>query len=269
MKYKLGFIGTGVMAGAIINRILHSIDTLDLVASDVIVYDLDENKLDEFVKQGAVKGTSTDDVFQNAEIVMLGVKPQFYADILINTKAIKSKTILSIMAGVKIDTLRKYLGNEVGITRIMPNTPCTIGKGVMALTFDNCSNDTQDFILSLLRTCGTTLIIDESKFDAVTSISGSGPAYVYAFADAMVQAGISGGLTLEESKLLTLATIEGSASYAKIAEYELNILVDRVCSKGGTTIEAINVLKENNLSNIVGRAIDACREKSELLSKKL
>ncbi|MBR2480819.1 MAG: pyrroline-5-carboxylate reductase [Clostridia bacterium] len=269
MKYKIGFIGTGVMAGAIINRILSSIDTLELNASDIIVYDLDESKLNQFTAKGAVKGNSTDEIFNDAEIVMLGVKPQFYAEILANTKAIKSKSILSMMAGVKIQTLRGFVGGSIGIARIMPNTPCSIGKGVMALTFDNCDNYTQSFILSLLKTCGTTLVIEESKFDAVTSISGSGPAYVYTFANAMVQAGVKGGLTFEESKLLTLATIEGSALYANVAEYELETLVERVCSKGGTTIEAVNVFKNRGLSEIVGEGIEACREKSKLLSEKL
>ena len=269
MKYKIGFIGTGVMAGAIINRILSAIDTLDLSSNEIIAYDLDENKLNEFANKGVVKGSSTNEIFENANIVVLGVKPQYYAEILSNTSTINAKTIISIMAGVKIATLRNYLGNEVGITRIMPNTPCTIGKGVMAVTFDKCANETQSFILSLLNTCGTTLVIEESKFDAVTSISGSGPAYVYAFADAMVKSGVKGGLTEEESKLLTLKTLEGSASYAGVAEYELSTLVERVCSKGGTTIEAINVFKDKGLAEIIIEGVDACREKSKLLSEKL
>lgn len=268
MKYKLGFVGAGVMAGAILKRILGSIDNLPLNASDVIVYDLDENKLNEFTKMGAVKGESSNQIFDEAEIVMLGVKPQFYADILRATPSISAKTILSIMAGVKIEKLKTFFGDR-GIVRIMPNTPCTIGKGVMAVTFDGCEQETEQFVLELLNTCGKTLVIEESKFDAVTSISGSGPAYVYAFADAMVQAGIKGGLTKEESKLLTLATLEGSASYAGIAEFELGTLVERVCSKGGTTIEAINVFNENRLSDIIEKGITACREKSILLSEKL
>ncbi|MBO7178143.1 MAG: pyrroline-5-carboxylate reductase [Clostridia bacterium] len=269
MKYKLGFVGTGVMAGAIIERIIGAKDALNLDLASIVAYDLDESKLNKFVSLGISKGASAYEVLENAEIVMLGVKPQFYADILTTATTINAKTILSIMAGVKIATLRKYLGENVGIVRIMPNTPCVVGKGVMALTFDNCDSEVERFVLSILETCGRTLIIDESKFDAVTSISGSGPAYVYAFADAMVQAGIKGGLTKEESKLLTLATLEGSATYAGIAEFELDTLVERVCSKGGTTIEAITIFKDKGLAEIVGEGIDACREKSKLLSEKL
>ena len=269
MKYKIGFIGTGVMAGAIIDRFLASFDNFDIDYKDIVVYDLDSSKMQKYATKGISIGLSANDILENSEIAMLGVKPQFYADILKNAPIINAKTIISIMAGVKIDTLRKYLGGNVGIARVMPNTPCTIGKGVMAVCYDNCSNNATELIGNILNTCGKVINIVESKFDAVTSISGSGPAYVYLFADAMVQAGIKGGLTLEESKALALATIEGSALYASSAEYDLPTLVERVCSKGGTTIEAINIYKESNLEAIVGKGIDACREKSKILSEKL
>ncbi len=268
MKYKIGFIGTGVMAGAIIDRFLSAIDKFDLDYNDIAVYDIDQSKMKKYASIGLSAGISANDILENAEITMLGVKPQFYADILKTASIINSKTIISIMAGVKISTLRKYVTN-CAVVRVMPNTPCTIGKGVMAVCYDNCDNLTIEFIDAILNTCGKVIRIEENKFDAVTSISGSGPAYVYLFADAMVQAGIKGGLTLEESKTLTLATIEGSALYASQAEYDLSTLVERVCSKGGTTIEAISVYKDNNLESIVGRGIDACREKSKILSEKL
>lgn len=268
MKYKIGFIGAGVMAGAIIDRFLTSFDSFMLDYKDVAVYDLDKSKMEKYANVGLSLGESANDILANSEIAMLGVKPQFYADILKNAPSINAKTIISIMAGVKIETLRNYLG-DIGIARVMPNTPCTIGKGVMAVCYDKCDEDTVALIDAILNTCGKVINVEERKFDAVTSISGSGPAYVYLFADAMVQAGIKGGLTLRESKALALATIEGSALYASQAEYDLPTLVDRVCSKGGTTIEAINVFKDNNLEAIVGKGIEACREKSKILSEKL
>ncbi len=269
MKYKIGFIGAGVMAGAILTRFLNSIDHFDIGAGDVAVYDLDTSKTDYFSNMGATALSSANDVLANSEIVLLGVKPQFYADILNNAETVNAKTIISIMAGVKISTLRNYFSTSIGICRIMPNTPCTVGKGVMAVTFDGCDLDTEAFITKILNTCGETLVITEDKFDAVTSISGSGPAYVYLFADSMVKAGIQGGLTEEESKKLALLTIEGSALYASQAEFDLPTLVDRVCSKGGTTIEAINVFKNKNLPEIIAEGIAACKDKSEILSNKL
>ncbi len=269
MKYKIGFIGAGVMAGAIIDRFLAEFEKFNLIKEKIAVFDLDDKKMEKYASLGLTKAQSTDDVLHNSEIVMLGVKPQFYADILKNAQCINAKSVISIMAGVKINTLRKYLGNDVGVCRVMPNTPCTIGKGVMAICYDNCSEDTQNLINAIFDTCGKLVFVTEDKFDAVTSISGSGPAYVYLFADAMVQAGIKGGLSLEESKSLALATIEGSALYASNAEYDLTTLVERVCSKGGTTIEAITTFKDNKFEEIVIKGIDACREKSKILSEKL
>ena len=269
MKYKIGFIGAGVMAGAIIDRFLEKFDSFNLQKKDIAVYDLAEDKMEKYSALGLTKGESANDILQNAEIVVLGVKPQFYENILRNAPSINAKTFISIMAGVKISTLRKIVGQNVGVCRVMPNTPCAIGKGVMAVCYDNCNEETQNLINAILTTCGKLVFVSEDKFDAVTSISGSGPAYVYLFADAMVQAGIKGGLSLEESKALALATIEGSALYAGKAEYDLKTLVERVCSKGGTTIEAINIFKDNGLENIVGKGIEACREKSKILSEKL
>ena len=109
----------------------------------------------------------------------------------------------------------------------------------------------------------------ESNFDVVSSISGSGPAYVYMFINALTKAGIEGGLSPEDSKKLALMTVEGSAAYAAAADYDLNTLTDRVCSKGGTTIEAVEVFREKDLFGIVSAAVKACRDKSEFLSKKL
>ena len=269
MQYKIGFIGTGVMAGAILDRFLTSIGDFSISINEIAVFDLDTNKTQKYKDQGVSVLSSTDEILANCQITVLGVKPQFYADILKNTTKINSETILSIMAGVKINTLRSYLGEKIGVVRVMPNTPCTIGKGVMAVCFDNVIDDTEQFITNVLNTCGKTIIISEDKFDAVTSISGSGPAYVYMFADAMVKAGINGGLTEEESKQLALKTIEGSALYASMAEFDLGTLVERVCSKGGTTIEAVNVFNDLDLYGIVDKAIEACRKKSEYLSEKL
>lgn len=269
MKYKIGFIGAGVMAGAIIDRFIASFDKFNLKLDDLAVFDLNDEKMEKYRGLGLSVATSTNDLLLNSEIVMLGVKPQFYREILDQATEINANTIISIMAGVKISTLRSIVGNSIGIVRVMPNTPCTIGKGVMAVCYDGCLTENENLINQILNTCGKVINVTEDKFDAVTSISGSGPAYVYLFAQAMTQAGVKGGLTEEESKALALHTLEGSALYASQAEYDLNTLVDRVCSKGGTTIEAINVFKNEKLEEIVEKAIDACREKSKILSEKL
>ena len=121
----------------------------------------------------------------------------------------------------------------------------------------------------MLSACGGVVILDESKFDAVTSVSGSGPAYVYMFAKGMIEGGMNGGLSYEESKQLALNTIIGAADLALNSEENLDTLVDKVCSKGGTTIEAVEVYKDRNLVEIVAEGVEACRKKSALLSEKL
>ena len=271
MKYKLGFIGAGVMAGSILDRIIATgkLNDFGLKPSDIAVYDLDEAKRKKFADMGVSVASSSDELLAESESVLLGVKPQFYADILKAAPVINAKNVISIMAGVKIATLRKYFKPETGITRVMPNTPCRIGKGIAAVTFDNTDEAHEALVKGLLGVCGAVIVLEESKFDAVTSISGSGPAYVFMFADAMVRAGVEGGLSVEESRALALATIEGSAAFASIAGEDLLTMTDKVCSKGGTTIEAVDVFRAKDLYGTVSEAIGACRKKSELLSEKL
>lgn len=269
MKYKFGFLGTGVMAGAILNRILLSATDNMLLPSEILIFDTAVEKTANFEKQGVVVASDANMLFAECERVLIGVKPQMYADILRNIKIVNAKTIISIMAGVKINTLKEYLPENTSIIRVMPNTPCFIGKGMMGIAFDGVSEEEKDFVISVFSACGTVLEIAENKFDALTSISGSGPAYVYMFANAMIKAGIAGGLSEEEARTLTFATIEGSSSYASVAPYNLDTMVDRVCSPGGTTIEAVTIFKDNNLEGIIQDGITACREKSKLLSDKL
>lgn len=266
--YKLGFIGVGVMAGAILDRTLEHANALGLTAGDIVIYDPLEEKTAPYAKQGVCVAESASAVLA-AETVVLGVKPQAYADIFKEHLEIHAKTVVSIMAGVRIATLRNVLGSRTGIARVMPNTPARVGKGMSAVCFDGVTAEQRIFILGILDACGKVLEIAEEKFDAVTSISGSGPAYVYLFAAGLVQGGVAGGLTAEESRTLALQTIEGAAALAAVTPVPLETLTERVCSKGGTTIEAVDLFKARGLEEIIQDGVTACREKSKLLSEKL
>lgn len=268
MRYKLGFLGAGVMAGAILDNVLINTSKLGIKAADVAVFDIDNGKVAAYAEKGATPVITAEALFADCEIVLLGVKPQYYAEILAKIDNIGCKTVVSIMAGVKTSTLRKALGN-IGIVRVMPNMPCRIGEGMSALAFDKVDIGTTSFVKSVFDACGKAIIISEDKFDAVTSISGSGPAYVYMFIDGLVQGGIEGGLTLEESKVLAIQTLIGAAKLAERDGTPLEVLVDRVCSKGGTTIEAVGYYKEAGLTDIVKEGVKRCRDKSRLLSDKL
>lgn len=269
MQYKLGFLGAGAMAGAILDNAIDNVNTLGIGTSALAVYDIDEAKRAFYAKKGVHPAASASELFENCETVLLGVKPQYYAAILADIKIYRCKAVASIMAGVKISTLRKVLGNNMGIIRIMPNMPCRIGEGMSALAFDKTEESIATFITSVFAACGRTLVISEDKFDAVTSISGSGPAYVYLFAAGLIKGGIEGGLTEAEARLLALQTLKGAAMLAAADDTALDTLVDRVCSKGGTTIEAIDYYRSADLPGIIGEGVRRCREKSKLLSDKL
>ncbi len=264
MSYKLGFVGLGVMGGTILSRFM---DTSTLSPESIVVFDALSDKVAAFTARGATKAASLEDVL-SAEVVFLAVKPQNYKEILQNNQ-VSCRTLVSIMAGVKTETLLKLLPEGTSVCRIMPNTPAFVGKGASGVTFVKVIDEDKALIEKILTSMGEYVEISEDKFDAVTAISGPGPAYVYMFAAALTKAGIEGGLSPEESKALALQTIEGSAAYAKIAEFDLDALTERVCSKGGTTIEAVQVFREEGLEKIVSDAVKACRLKSEELSRKL
>ncbi len=267
--YKLGLIGAGVMAGAILDRVIDNVANLDLEISEVAVFDLSEDRCNYFKAKGVNILNSANEICEQAEIVLLGVKPQFYAEILEKITNYNCKIVMSIMAGIKVATLKKAIKSDVGIVRMMPNTPCQIGKGVVAMCFDGICDDDRAFITALMGGCGSTLEINDNQFDAVTSVSGSGPAYVYMFAEGLIQGGMAGGLSYEQSRLLALKTIEGTAMLASNSQLSTDVLVEKVCSKGGTTIEAVNSFKNDNLIEILKKGVEKCRARSQELSDNL
>lgn len=268
MQYKLGFIGVGVMAGAILNCALDHLDTIGLRAEDIVACDKDGQKLLSFAARGVATTESAAEVLACSEIVLFGVKPQFYAEMLRSIDEINAKTLVSIMAGVRIETLQKATG-IASVCRVMPNLPCRVGKGISALSFVGVEENHRKIVTAVFASCGKTIEIDESQFDAVTSVSGSGPAYVFIVAAGMIAGGMKGGLTYEQSKQLALATLEGSAMFAAQSDLPLDELVQSVCSKGGTTIEAVEIYRNRGLESLLVDGIDACRMKSELLSRNL
>ncbi len=250
-KYKLGFIGCGNMAKAIINGLLDS----NLLSSK-----------DIFISTPSISAPYREVPFTNdnkevtsvCEYVVLAVKPQIFKTISADLANIKCKCVISIMAGVNTDTIARVC-NCNQVIRIMPNTPCSIGEGVSAITSLNADEDS--------KTISKVVRVEEKYFDAVTSISGSGPAYVYYFIKAMIDGGVKGGLSFDQSKELTIATMIGASKMVANSSEELDVLIQKVCSKGGTTIQAIDTFKENFVDRSIIEGIDKCRKRSEELSK--
>lgn len=266
MKYTLGIIGTGFMASAIISGALSK---NVLGSSAICAYDINKDSLASFCKTGIHPCSSIDELLSSTEIVMMSVKPQNAEEIFQKNDFSKVSAVLSIMAGITLDSMQKMLCLEdIGIARVMPNMPCSIGSGYSGVCFnDKINAQSRSLVLDIFSACGEASVIAEEKFDALTSISGSGPAYVYTFISGLIKGGLEGGLTYEEAKRMAVATVQGAAELVKKSDDDLDCMVKKVCSKGGTTIEAINVFKEKNLEQTIIDGIAACRKRSKELSQ--
>lgn len=267
-RYKLGVIGCGFMANAILKGVVLS-DFMS--ARKIIVSDPDESKLDDVNSELGVEVTTDNrKVAEECEFLLFAVKPQSFDEVAKGISDIRVEKVISIMAGLKRGYIKNALGvGLIKVARCMPNLPCSIGSGAMGVDmsdFNKNPDDTQ-FITMLFSCLGRVLSLSEDKLDAVTGISGSGPAYVFMFIDSLIDAGVKNGLTADEAMTLAVQTVIGSAEMVQNSEKSTSELIMSVCSKGGTTIEAVKTLEENNFRGTVGEAVDACVKRSQELSK--
>ena len=266
VKFKLGIIGAGVMGQAILKSIA---EKKLLAPSNISVFDLSKEKTETLKENGFSVCSSAKELVAESEYILIAVKPQHFDSLAEEIKLSEKNTVISIMAGIKTSTLSAKLGKTIGIARVMPNTPCQIGKGVCAVVYKNLNEEKQSFVKQLLSCCGEVVDVEEQYFDAVTSVSGSGPAYVYMFIDGMIKGGIDGGLSYEQSKKLAVNTVIGAALLSLSSDDLPEILTEKVCSKGGTTIEAVKVYREKGLETLIREGISACRKRSEEMSKSI
>ena len=254
-KFKLGVIGAGFMSKAIVNGLILS---KTISVEEVFVSDVSIDALKSYDNIGVSTTTNNDDVFNQCEYVLLAIKPQtFYS--LENVKVDTDVKIVSIMAGVNKAKIKEKLGSRK-VARCMPNTPVSVGFGAVGIDVEDFSQEEErEFIIGLFSSVSKVVLLNESKLGAVTGISGSSPAYFYLFAKSLIDAGVKNGLSNEDAEKLVVATMKGSAQMIENrGDKTLDDLITAVCSKGGTTIEAINVFKNNELPKIVDNAVFAC-----------
>lgn len=259
-KFKLGVIGAGFMASSIINGALKS-GTVN--KQEVIMSDISEEYLSKAKSMGV--NITTDNLFlaNNCEYVLFAVKPQNCNDVLSSIKNTTCKKFITIMAGIKINKIISVI-KGAKVARCMPNTPCSIGCGAVGIDATMFSDKKDlDFISSLFSSIAQVIFVDESKLNAVTGISGSAPAYFYLFIKCLIDAGVKNGLSVKDAKTLATATMVGSGKMIQQNEEKsLEDLINAVCSKGGTTIEAVKVFNDKKLNQIVEQAVDACVKRS-------
>lgn len=260
-KFKLGVIGAGFMSSAIINGVIRS---KILLPSDIIVSDVSDEKLEKMASIGVSTSKDNLDVCNLSDFVLFAVKPQSFGEVLSAIKETTCEKFISIMAGVKKDTIKFGFINNVCVARCMPNTPCAISNGAVGIDLTDFEFESDKrFIKNLFSSLACVVEVDESLLGTVTGVSGSAPAYFYLFLKSIVDAGVKRGLSYDDAKTLAVNTMIGAGKMVlENPEKSLDELINAVCSKGGTTIEAIKVFNENDISSITDKAVDACVKRS-------
>lgn len=264
---NLAVIGTGNMGQALVRGIVGKGAHLP---AEVFLYDDDREKARELAgSTGCVFCADLGDAVGQADALLLAVKPQTVpaAAGQITECLRKDILVISIAAGVTIDSLRKaFVRKHLPIVRVMPNTPALIGCGAAALSFSGTDASQEAYCMMLFEACGLAVRVDESKMDAVTGLSGSGPAYGFIFIEAMADAGVRLGLGRGDALKLAAMTLKGAAAMVLETGVHPAELKDRVCSPGGTTIAAVQALEEGRFRAAVMEAVCAAADRSRELS---
>ena len=238
--------------------------------SFINVFDVSSEKLDEISKLGVNAISSSQDVVKNSDIIVLAVKPQNYAEVLEALKEVVStdKTFVSIAAGISINYVQSALGCECPVVRVMPNTPLLLKKGASALCpSGNISEENKQIVYDMFAGSGVCEYITEDHMNEIIAVNGSSPAYIYMFAKAMADYAVSVGIDYDKALNLICATLEGSAAMLKESGDTPDVLIEKVSSKGGTTIEALNKLREHGFTEAIDDAMKACTKRAEELGK--
>lgn len=214
---------------------------------------------------------SPQEAYRSANMVLLAVKPQMIGDLLQSLKqtAKESKPlVITIAAGISTDYIKSYLGSDTPVIRVMPNTPLLIGQGASALCHTpEVTAEQFSRVRALFDALGVTACIEESQMNAIISVNGSVPAYVYYFLRALMQAAEKEGIDPEVAKLLLCHTFIGSANMVLQSEDDIDELIRKVCSPGGTTLAALAEFDRNGISAAIQAGCDACRNRAEELGK--
>ncbi|SDB43040.1 pyrroline-5-carboxylate reductase [Pseudobutyrivibrio sp. YE44] len=263
---KIGFIGTGNMGTAMMGGIISSgiVDPEDVMASDIFQAALDKVN-EEFSVNTSI---SNRDVVEFADIVFLAVKPQYLKDAIDGVKDMDftDKVVVSIAAGQSLERLTSLFGKELKLIRVMPNTPALVGEGMSALSpNDLVTEEESETVLELFESFGKAEIVPERLQDAVVGISGSSPAYVYMFIEALADGAVAEGMPRAQAYKFAAQAVLGSAKMVLETGEHPGVLKDNVCSPGGTTIEAVAALEALGFRNAVIEAERVCIEKSREL----
>ena len=266
MKDKIGFIGAGNMGEALIKGILKA---RLLSSQKVYASDTRETRLKQLQKTYGIKiFKDNKELVSQVNIILLAVKPQNMEEVLSEiAPAIEKKhLVISIAAGITTSYISKRLNDTISVVRIMPNTPALVQEGASALAMGKHANKSDlKSVQKLFESVGKTVVVDESLMDAVTGLSGSGPAYVFLVIEALLDAAVGIGLNRDLARKLVIETVLGSAELVKQTGKQPMELKDMVTSPCGTTIAGLAELEKNGLRHAFNEALkSACKRSQEL-----
>ena len=258
---KIGFIGMGNMGYAMLKGVLNVFEP-----SDIIFTCPDLDKCKRISDETGVKyAESNAECANNAQYIVLAVKPQVYSAVMKNIVNVtrEDSVVISIAPGITIDSIKDNLGINTKVVRAMPNTPALIGEGMTGVAYNasDYSFDERDVIDKFFNSFGKVVYVDEKLMDGIVCASGSSPAYVYMFIEAMADSVVKYGIKRDDAYKLVAQTVLGSAKMVLESGEHPAVLKDKVCSPGGTTIQAVSALEENGFRNALIKATDACYDK--------
>ena len=260
MKY--GFIGCGNMGGALIRAAAKT-------TKDIMIADFDNEKAVELANELGLTVGDNKTIAAECDRIFLGVKPQVMAQMLDGIKDVladKKPTLISMAAGLTTAKIKEMAG-EMPVIRIMPNTPVSVGKGVVLYCAKGVAQDVVNDFVKDMQYSGKLYLIDEDLIDAGCSVSGCGPAFMYTFASAIAKGGEQCGLSKSQAIEFAAATMAGAAQMLLTSDKTPEQLTDAVCSKGGSTIEGVKVLKNSDFENIICSCIKAAYKRNRELGK--
>ena len=263
---KFFIVGLGNIGGAILKGIIPQV----LREDDISVYDVNKSRLQSFLNSKTEVVDTIEKGVKNAESILLAVKPQDMEDVLKEIRCAVSERnlIISIAAGVTINYIKKILGGNTKVARVMPNLCISVKEGASACCFSSdCTNEDKQFVGSLFKALGITLSVDENKMDIVTGISGSGPGYLFKIMELLIDIGKKEGLKEDNSRKLVYQTVLGAATLAITSDIPARALREKVTSRAGTTEAALKIMDEYKIEEMFRDTIKAAINRANELAK--
>ncbi len=272
---KIGFLGVGNMGSSILKGYISNENSKN---DEFIIFNRTKEKAEAIKKQIEFNNLTTnikiaeskEELVEKSDIFFIGVKPKDYEDVLTQIASVyrKEKICVSMAAGISISYIKSFLGKESKVIRIMPNTPAKIGCGATSISAgEGVSNEELSRVEEIMSSIGVCVEVDEKHIHSVIGASGSSPAYTYMYMDALIKEAVENGLSENVAKKLVANTVIGAAKMLLEEKVEPQVLIDAVSSPGGTTVAALDKLREKNFEDTIREGFKAAVRRSKEMEK--